>query len=139
MVAVAWNRTTQGASTNMPSKTRKINSVLGRALYMGKYTDVYNNVACSGTGTVSKNAYPTELAFRKITELVQLFILNLCAVCKFLSLHTTDWPPTPYNQMRTFVNSLVLMYPCMHRRTDIVRNLAIALEKDSKSTEINCA
>ena len=46
-VAVEWNGTTQGTSRNEPSKVKKIHSVLGRAWYTDKYTDVYNIVACT--------------------------------------------------------------------------------------------
>ena len=98
----------------------------------------------SATGTVSKKAYPPEWAFRKISEPVQLFILDLLlqkpgiylreitadvkctlglditesAVCKFLSkvgfMHQR-LATNALHRDRTFVNSSSLMYPCMHR------------------------
>ena len=44
-VAVAWNRTAEGASRNEPSKTRKSSCYPGMVWYMDGYTDVYDIIA----------------------------------------------------------------------------------------------
>jgi len=95
------------------------------------------------TGGVSPKEYPSNLGPAKLTEIEKLLILELVlekpgiylheitadvkctlglditesAVCKFLrlDLHGNNWPPMLCNEMRTFVNSLLLMYPLLHR------------------------